>query len=288
MQYILLLFTVVLLAVEFTVNKAYQHSEGTSLKAGLAFNALIGLFTAIIFFVINGFKIEITSYSVLMAALISCFIMCYNIIGFKLLKSGTMAMYTLFLMTGGMILPYLFGVSFLNEPFSAARMIGLALILAGVILANFRNAKISPRQIAMCIAVFVLNGFVSVFSKLHQIEIVFDTVNATGFVLLIGIFKFVLAGILYVFLRKGGSREPAARPRLAVLLITAAAMANGGAYLLQLQCAAALPATVLYPFVTGGSIVFSALAGLVFFKETLSKRLIGSILLCFFGTVMFL
>ena len=52
------------------------------------------------------------------------------------------------------------------------------LILAGIILSNFSNQKINFKQIAMCIAVFVLNGFVSIISKLHQIESDFETINA--------------------------------------------------------------------------------------------------------------
>jgi multidrug transporter EmrE-like cation transporter len=40
--------------------------------------------------------------------------------------------------------------------------------------------------------------------------------------------------------------------------------------------------------VTGGSIIFSALSGLVFFKEKLSTIQIISIGLCFAGTLLFL
>ena len=58
--------------------------------------------------------------------------------------------------------------------------------------------------------------------------------------------------------------------------------------MLQLLGEKTLPATVLYPFITGGSIVFSSLAGVIFFKEKLSAKLIISVMLCFAGTVMFL
>ena len=64
--------------------------------------------------------------------------------------------------------------------------------------------------------------------------------------------------------------------------------AIGISYLLQLTGAAELPATVLYPMVTGGSIIFSALSGRVFFKEKLSVYQLVSIGLCFVGTLLFL
>ena len=285
----MLITAAILLALDFVVNKIYQKLEGTSPQAGLAFNSLLGLFTAVVFFIINGFKIEVSGYSFVMAASVSCFVMGYNMIGFRLLKSGTMAMYTLFLMTGGMIIPYILGFLFLNEPCSIARTIGLTLILAGIILSNFSNQKINFKQIAMCIAVFVLNGFVSIISKLHQIESDFDTINAAEFVILSGIFKFILAGILYMSVKKTEKIKSANYSRLAILFtIAASAVAGGISYLLQLWGAASLPATVLYPFVTGGSIVFSALAGMAFFKEKLSKKQIGGIMFCFLGTIMFL
>ena len=49
---------------------------------------------------------------------------------------------------------------------------------------------------------------------------------------------------------------------------------GGMSYIIQLYGAKSLPATVLYPFITGGRIVFSALTGAAVFKEKLSGRVI--------------
>ena len=65
-------------------------------------------------------------------------------------------------------------------------------------------------------------------------------------------------------------------------------MIGGVSYLFQLKGAINLPATVLYPFITGGSIIFTALAGRVFFGEKPKKRTLTGIALCFLGTVLFL
>lgn len=288
-QYLFLVGAAVLLTVDFALNKTYQKLKGISPAAVFAFNSLIGLFTAIIFFVINSFRADFSIYSFIMAALVNVLVMCYSIIGFRLLNTGTMALYTLFLMSGGMVVPYIFGMLFLGEPFSALKAIALILILAGVILPNANNEKINTGQIAMCITVFILNGFVSVVSKLHQIEIRFDTVNATDFVLLGGVFKFVFAGILYLFARRSFANITETKTKITpIIIIVASATAGGISYFLQLFGAASLPATVLYPFVTGGSIVFSSLAGIIFFKDKLSKNVIASIILCFLGTILFL
>jgi len=288
-QYLMLVGAAVLLAADFSLNKIYQKLQGTSPAASFGFNSLFGLFTAIIFFVINGFRADFSTYSFIMAAVVNGLVMCYNIIGFRLLKSGTMALYTLFLMSGGMVVPYIFGVFFLGEPFSSLKTAGIMLILVGVILSNANNTKVNSKQIAMFIAVFILNGFVSVISKLHQIEVRFGTVNATDFVLIGGVFKFIFAGTLYLFARNNFAEKTKSKTKIAPFIIIIASAAVGGiSYLLQLFGAASLPATVLYPFVTGGSIVLSSLAGIIFFKDKLSKNVIASIILCFLGTILFL
>ena len=65
-------------------------------------------------------------------------------------------------------------------------------------------------------------------------------------------------------------------------------MTGGVAYILQLISAVNLPAGVLFPFSTGGSIVFTAAIATLFFKEKLSKKIIFSTLLCLIGTIMFI
>ncbi|MDY3929607.1 MAG: SMR family transporter [Clostridia bacterium] len=215
--------------------------------------------------------------------------MSYSIIGFKLLKMGSMAIYTMFLLTGGMVLPYIWGLMFLKESFSIMRTAALVLIITGVVLSNFSDDKTKPKQIVMCITVFFLNGFVSVISKLHQIEINYECVNSIEFIILGGIFRFLFAGILYlIFRNKEEYRSERNGFGKVIMIIILSAVVGGTSYLLQLNGAKSLPATVLYPFVTGGGIVFSALMGKVIFKEKLSCKTVLSIILCFVGTVMFL
>lgn len=75
--------------------------------------------------------------------------------------------------------------------------------------------------------------------------------------------------------------------RLLVKPIKSAAI-GGTSYFLQLYGAKSLPATLLYPFITGGSIVFSTMIGTVMFKEKISGKLLISVVLCFVGTILFI
>lgn len=292
MQYAMLAFAALLLAVSFGANKGYQLICGESPKKALGFNSLLGLFTFFVFVFINRFEFSFTLFSLFLSVLMNVLLVSYSLIGFKLLKSGTMALYTVFLMSGGMILPYIFGIVFLNEPFGILRLAALALIFLGIIIANNGKRKTSKKQLLMCAAVFILNGFVSIISKIHQTETVFPTVTAAEFVMLGGIVRFVLCGTLFIVMKdKNEVRKPPERENLfpkLICLIMLAAISDGVSYLLQLRGASNLPATVIYPFITGGSIVFSTLAGTLVFGEKLTVRTAISVALCFCGTLMFL
>ncbi len=289
-NYLMLILADILLAVNIAVNKIYQQSEGTTIAAGFKYNFLAGLFTTVEFLIINGFRVSFTTYSCMMALVKTILVVAYTILGFRLLKLGSMALYTLFLMIGGMTIPYIWGLAFLDEPFSWLRTAALVLILAGVVLANFSKGKVNFKMIIMCVAVFIMNGFVSVVSKLHQIEEVQPAVTANDFVLIGGIIQFVLCGAGYVITRKSFVADSQSRLHWSkvLLLVAVGATLGGVSYLLQLFGAEELPATVVYPFVTGGSIIFSTLMGVFAFKEKISAKMIISVCLCFVGTLMFL
>ncbi len=288
MYYAMLTFAVILLAFNFALTKLYQKKNGVSEKAGYLFNSMVGLFTALIFFASNGFTVNITPFSAIMGFSYAALVTFYTIIGFKILEYGTMALYTLFLMVGGMTIPYIYGLLFLDEKFSYLRTLALFIIMAGVALANYSGEKLDKKRLMMCIAVFVLNGFVSVTSKLHQIEAVYDTVDTQEFVIITGVAKFIFAGILYLGAKKEESENKKLPFRFVLLLTAGSAAIVGLSSFVQLIGAANLPATVIYPFVTGGTIVFSSLAGMIFYREKITLKTSISIFLCFVGTLMFL
>ena len=200
-----------------------------------------------------------------------------------------MAYYTLFLMSGGMLVPYAWGLLFLEEPFSPLRMAGLILIVGAIVISNVGQGKPSRGQLLLCTAVFFLNGFLSVASKLHQIETVLPTVSTTSFVMLSGLAKFVLCGLTLAGIRSRASSRGRLTPDKRVwLIVPCSALVSGLSYFFQLVGAEDLPATVLYPFVTGGTIVFTAFAGWMVFREKPSGKLWFSAALCVAGTLLFL
>ena len=286
-NYILVILATILLAVDFAISKKFQSVEVTDLGPGLKYNALNGLFTAIVFWALAGFKIEFSWFSLILAFSMALCCAAYSLIGFRVLRIGNMAVYSLFLMSGGMLLPYFYGILFLEESLTFARICGVLIILLAIIISNKSKEKFPVVFYVLCAAVFLLNGSVSVISKCHQINTVFQPVSSISFIMYSGIGRFIFSLGALLFVNKGG--KPAKfSGKKTLLFIAASALIGGLSYMLQLIGAKELPATVLYPLVTGGSIIFSALAEKVFFKGKLTKYQIISVILCFLGTCFFL
>ena len=291
-DYILLVAATLLQTGTFAISKLYQKDRGSSFIDGLKFTVIGSIFTGLIFFVLmDEFKLEITSFSLLMAICLTILTTAYTLLGFKIMEGGQLTLYTFFLMTGGMFVPYVWGLLFLGEPFSILRTIGLVLIIISIFITEASGGKTNKKQLFLCCLVFLLNGFVSVVSKEHQINP--NAVSSTEFVFLSHALKVVLFTPVLLLTNNRGNDSPkkinsAKLKTKVVMLAGISAVIGGVSYLLQLVGAKNLPASVLYPIFTGGTIIFTALAGWMFFGEKPDKRHIMGIAICFVGTLLFL
>ncbi|MBQ7096436.1 MAG: EamA family transporter [Clostridia bacterium] len=288
MDLLFLMISAALLAGDFLIAGLYQRREGNSPEKVFRFNFFIGLFSVFIFFFINGGRLEFTAFSGILALVMTSLAILYTLLGFKILAAGGIAYYTFFLMTGGMVVPYIWGLLFLDEAFSWLRLIGLLLIVGSASLIYAGPQKLSPKMIGLCAAIFLLNGFVSVISKEHQISD--QAVSSAAYVFLTAMVKVLLCGgiLIYYHFKKKEKAERAPISGLSILLLAASALLSGLSYMLQLNSAANLPATIVYPIVTGGGIVFTVAAGWIFLKEKPTKQLLLGVMLCFIGTCLFI
>ena len=310
--YLIILLSVIGLAATFIITKIYQNRTNTELRVSVLYNIMSGLCTAIVFYCFNGFTVHITPFSAMMAVIMTLFSGTYVILGFKLISMGHVSTYTLFLMLGGMMLPYFFGLGFLNEEFSVFRLIGLLLMIVSIVLTGMHDPKSQvhsaqsesnppsrkkhKKYLFLCISVFLLNGCVNIIAKAHQLPQYNEiAVTAQEFVMLTALAKAIIFSLLYYYLCWRDHKKPLDhRPAranftlLVFLLIIAGALVDGLSCLGQLTSAAHLPATVLFPLVTGGSVILTALAGRLFFHEKPTKKALIGIILCFVATLFFL
>ena len=297
-DYVLLLLSVVLLALGFVIQKLYQKITDTSLMSASLFQTFTALFSFIYFFLLNGCAIEFSLFSFLNALLKSACGFAYSMLGYKIIAKGNLPLYMLFLMSGGMVVPAIYGWIFLSEPLTLLRVLGVIVIVIAVVLTNSDIKKISISMLIMCLCVFFLNGLVSTFSKLHQIGAELGAVDTNDYILL-GIISSVTMSTAsgMIFRRKGKKSDEQKNERekksflsygIPLVIILLYSVVGGISSYLQLEGAKNLPASVLYPIITGGGIILTGIFGRIFFGEQPSKRQWISILICFVGTFMFL
>ena len=287
MSYMLVILSTVLLAVKFAVSNKYQKLQGTGIESGMVFSIGEGLVTALAFGAMSGFRIEFSAFSLLLAFGVALAGACYQLIGFWIMKTENMTVYSLALMSGGMLLPYLFGVFFLDEKLTVLRVLGLLMVLAAVILSNRSKEPVKITSCIACAAIFILNGIVSILSKCHQINTVYFTVSSESFVMYSGIGKFIFGLLVLPFLKTADKKV--LLPGIKIWgLIACSAVLGGVSYMLQLIGAKNLPATVLYPLITGGSIIFSCCIDAFVFKKKPSIWQTVGVVLCSAGTLLFL
>jgi len=287
-SYLLIILADIFFAIDFALQKIYQKKTGTGVYVGFFFNAFQGLFMSIVFLVVNRFVISFSFYSLTMAFAAAALVSMELVIGFRILKEESMSFYTLFLMTGGMTVPYIWGVVFLNEQVNLMKIIGIILIILSIVISNFSKKRPDKSIIILCVAVFFLKGFNGVVAKMHQVNTTYETVETMDFIFWLGIACFVICGFPLLFLKRKKLNFKNIDLKAVLTIVLLSAIVNGTASMWQLIGAIKIPASILYPLVTGGVIIFSSITEYVVFREKLPVHRWVGVGICFIGTCFFI
>ncbi len=265
MQYYLLVSAAtVLFALQFLFNQKFEEERGNSLKSALEFTLYKSIVIVVMMLIISGFKIIITPLSVGLAVIYAaaCILMTY--FSMKAFAVANLSVYSVFSMLGGMLLPFLAGVGFYNEELTPFKIVCCVLIVVSVLL-NLRGGKQSKKAFLYYMAVFILNGSVGVISKIHQSSELPHT-DSTGFMFLTSAVSVVISAVWLLIQHK---KIPLIKGK-SLGFSAGYGIFNGVGNWLLLISLVNLPASVQYPLVTGGVMVFSTVISAVR-KEKLSK-----------------
>ena len=102
-------------------------------------------------FLINGFKLEFTWFTFIMAIIHSLSGFAMTFCGFRALERINLSLYSLFMMLGGMVLPYFQGIMFYDEPITGAKIVCFILVCAALALTvDYKN--VLPESLLNCLA----------------------------------------------------------------------------------------------------------------------------------------
>ena len=249
MYHLLITVSALLFSLQFLFNSRFQEKNGSGWNASLVFLLYTSVAGLILLLLINKLRLEITLFSVIVAFVYSVVLVALNYSSIKAFEYANLSIYSIFSMIGGMLLPFVYGL-FCGEQASIVRIAACLLIAISAII-PVDVGENSKRAIKYYIGVFLLNGMVGVISKLHQSSA--HCTDSASFLMLTKILT-VLLVILLILTTKEKRFWVSKR---SLLYCGGNAVFNSIGNLLLLVALLHLPASVQYPMVTGGTIVFS-------------------------------
>ena len=300
MYYFLLLLAVLLFAGQFAFTKIYGDRVQQKNVQTLIMLIITNITACVIFLIAGGFRINFTPDLIFLSAAFAAVMIPYYILGIKVLSVGSVAIYSMFMMLGGMFLPFVYGLGFLSESITPGKALGCVILTVSICMQAIVQKKTNDTTSAstsqknlftmLCIAIFILNGLTGVIAKAYEIsEAVPDE---KGFTVVSCFLTALFSGILLIPQLIKDKKVLAEEIKVAfhpsVLGWTVLIGVSGyTGNFCHLKAAAELPASVQFPMVSGGVIVFSALASVLIFREKISKKewlcVIGACL----STIMF-
>ena len=277
MYYGLLTVSVILFGIQFLFNDKFQKQAGNTTAATFLFSFISSISGLIFLLVINKFQIDATPFTLIMAFLTSANIIAYNFCSLKAIEHINLSLYSLFAMLGGMVLPFVTGIIFYDEPLTLGNTICLVLISIALALTVGKGNKKNKLATLYYAGVFVLNGMAGVLSKIYASGD-YAKCNEAVFSIWAAFFGALSTGIVLVILRK---KMPKINKK-AYLLGTGYGAINKLANYILLIALAVLPASVQYPFVTGGVMIVSTIISLICGQKP-SKKEVFAVLLSFAG-----
>ena len=274
MNYMLLTLVTLGVSIQQICKKAYNKKTG---GGAFTFSAATSLI-ALLFFIGTSkgefnFQPELLWYSISFAI---CFCLA-SVCSFLAISTGSLSLTSLFTQYS-LLIPTIYGLLFLNESASTFLLVGILLLLASVIFVNFES-KGEKKQITLKWFVFVFlafvgNGCCSAIQKVQQLN--FNGLYKNELMIVaLGIVTLTLF-IISLFAERDSIKF---NIKKGCMLFLISGLANGLVNYLVLVLSSKMPASVMFPVISAGGIVATALVSIFVYKEKLSKyQIIGLIL----------
>ena len=273
---ILLSLIVIFVSVQQVAKKAYSNRYS---GGALTFSAASCVAALVVFLVTSGGTLEFTwefvGYSVAFAVSY-CFALVFGLLAIKVGPLSLTSLLTSF----SLLIPTFYGILALNEQTSMFLYLGIALLLAALVLINFEKKgeqkKITLRWVVYILLGFVGNGMCSTVQKIQQIQQ--NGLYKSEF-MIVALGLSILAVSILAVITERGQIVPAIKKGAACFV--PCGLANGivNFLVIYLSAPGRMAASVMFPVISGGGIVLTFLISLLVYKEKLSAwQLIGSAL----------
>lgn len=264
MNYLLIFLIAVSLSVQAAVRKSYGQSVQD--KGTYLFNGISCLVAAIFFFVSGGFKFEFNMGVTVMSLIFGVFFGISTYTSFTALQVGPMSLTSLVL-SYSLLLATVYGICFKNEKVSIAMIIGLVFLVVSMVCINLKkdDKKASVKWLILAVAALFSNGICTIIQREEQIIYEGKYLNEFMITALVGIF---IAFIIVAFVTERNDIKLCMKKGTLYMIIWG--VANGMANLFVMILATKMAASLMFPLISGSSIILTWVMARFFYKEKLT------------------
>lgn len=262
--------TIFEVAVALMLQNVLKQIFGDRLKHGtILFSAIISAFALLFFLAVNrdwNLDIRIMPYAIGFG-ISYLFATVFAVLA---IGSGSLAKTSLIL-SYSLLIPGFYGILFLEEPITCFLIIGLCLLAVSLFLINYKkeqtSQKASWRWILYVLLAFWGNGLCSVVQKAEQTNLGTDGQNLFMiFALAFCTFSLLVSSLFF----KRERENFLSVIRKGWWLAGLCGILNGLVNYLVLYLNLRVPSSVLFPLVSGGSMILILLWAFIFKKERFS------------------
>lgn len=291
LYYLTLMISSLLAAVSNVwLMKNYQLSAGTALYSNVLLMVISGAASIVapsMVLYLSNKTVGITMFSFLMAIGSTLCTALSMICTLKAYDAGQIAIITVFSSMGSIVISCIWGMVFLNEVISARQIAAICLIIIAILMITVKfDEKLNKRLLGFNLLVFLAIGVGNIFTKMHQIEQTYATVDELSFVVWLGIIR-VIVFLPFLLIAKKKNDKSLHLPKSAYVYATATSIVGIVYYIITLLVAAVLPLSIMSSLSMGSQIGLSAILSWILYKEKLSKREIAGVLLSILGVFLY-
>ena len=274
--YLMIIAATVLFSVQFVLNDGYRKEAGNDWNAAAKFSLYTSITGFVALAIVNKLHFEFSWFSLIVATVYAlvCIALVYSSI--KAFTYANLSVYSVFMMIGGMLLPFIYGI-ICGEEFKLIR-VACCVLIAICVAMSINRGEHSKKAIKYYMAVFVLNGLVGVISKFHQ-SYTELCVDSGTFMMMTKVATVIICTALLLLQKKRNFYVN----KKALTYSALYSVVNSIGNLMLLIALLHVPASVQYPIVTGGTIVCSTLF-VIIRKEKLTKRELFAAIIAFTAT----
>lgn len=316
MEYIYLFGASFCFSIQFIFNKLFESRSNGTYNAGMWSCLATALCMLVYLLPAGGFTFAVSASAITCSLLYTVSSLLCSGVTVLALHRGKIAVVTTYMLLGGLVLPFIWGIIAYGEALTATKAIGVVILMLSMAASMLLDLKSGSKDAAQkegggllfhfyCFILFLTNGIVSIATT--QSQKAADAVSADDFLLLCKVETAIAAVLILVVIgllkmKNGDKRgiaaaftgiakdgKPMTVKLFLLLLISCAlyAVCNGLGNILSLNCAQTMDASIQFPVISAVVIVLGALLGWLIYHEKIEKKDWISLILAALGIVFF-